>query len=74
MQYSIVHSIPLCSNRLASDTVKLVDFDGVGNAIYIKRKMQQKIKVSDEHLYQINISPTLLFSRFMYLCLTFFVK
>ena len=49
-------------------TANLVEIDGVGKAIYIKRKMQrvrisytfvdryknqQKIQVSDEHLYSI---------------------
>ena len=54
------------SNRLESDTVKPVDFDGV--------KSVRKIKVTDKHLYPINISPTLLFSRFMCIYLTYFVK
>ncbi len=44
----------MLSNRLASDTVKLVDFDGVriGKDL-VKGKNQQKIKVSVEHLYPI---------------------
>lgn len=37
-------------------------------------KNQRKIKVSVEHLDPIKISPTLLFSRFMYFYLTFFVQ
>ena len=35
-----VGSFSYTFNRLESDTVKPVDFDGVGNAICIKRKMQ----------------------------------
>lgn len=46
--------------------MEILDFDGVKSA--------RKIKVTDKHLYPINIFPTLLFSRFMYLCLTYFVK